>query len=76
MRYPNYKNIVVKRSLRLLFPLIFASLCLSHKTPAVDSNTYLAFILTLLLFHLGNVLKGPLTKYMNFQRHVTPHSTV
>lgn len=67
MRYPNSKKIVVKRSLRLLFPLIFASLRQSHKTPPVDSNTYLAFIPTLPLFHLGNVLKGPLAKYMNFQ---------
>jgi hypothetical protein len=38
IRYPNYTKFVIKHSVRLILPLIFASWCLPFTTPAVASQ--------------------------------------
>jgi len=48
----------INLSLRPYSPLIFASWCLSFKTPAVVSKHISTLLSTVIIFNLGNIMMG------------------
>jgi len=61
---------LIKHSLRLLVPLIFASWCLLCKTPVVGRQYIWTPFYTVPLFSLGNILMEPFTMFIRDGSHV------
>jgi len=59
-----------KHSLFLLSPFIFASWCLSYKTPAVVSQYIWTPFSTVPLFNLGDIMMEPFAVFVGDGSHV------
>ena len=61
---------IIKHSLHLLLPLIFATCCSPYKTPKVISQHTWTPSSTVLLFNLGNILMEAITMFIGDGSHV------
>lgn len=69
VQYPHYKKII-KHSLRLFLPLIFASSCLHYKSPAAVSQQIWTPFSTIRPFNFGNIMIKPFIMFIGDGCHV------